>query len=227
MPIPPGRYTRQQIRNLALNRAGNRALDTDAQSWLAQLLFDLDTLYDWPWLHVTTTVTIASDEFALPDDFYQSQDDAALNPISLNGQTLSGGQPLLEVDPGTFELRRDPNAYGQPLVWMVDRALNIGRVTPNPVGLSLVARLRYKRITAEPAAADEATDIPVFPWSDYLVQRVYLEALKHERDPRVMEATAEAEAMFARIRRATEPRGAASPIVPLDPTFFRTPFQGD
>ena len=34
--LPPGRYTRQRIRDLALNRAGNRALDAEAKDWLAQ-----------------------------------------------------------------------------------------------------------------------------------------------------------------------------------------------
>ena len=48
--IPPGRYTRQKIRDLALNRAGNRALDADAADFLAQHLFELYTLADWPFL---------------------------------------------------------------------------------------------------------------------------------------------------------------------------------
>lgn len=229
--IPTGQMTRLQIRDLALNRAGNRALATDAISWLAEILFDLATLWDWPFLMVTTTVTITGPTFDLPSGadgaFYQTQDDAGLKPLTWDGQTVGGATPILEVDRQTFDVGHDPNGFGQPIFWTVDRSGGVGYVSPNPTGHTLTAQLRYKRVPFAVAAADEAADVPWFPWHNYLVQAVYCEALQHEKDPRVTEAVALREQMFDRIRRGSSPRMAQHATIPLDPTVFRASFRGD
>lgn len=227
MPIPTGSYTRQQIRDLALNRAGNRALDTDAIAWLAQLLFDLYTLWDWPFLFTSEAVAISGRTFALPVDFDRTQDETSLKPTAWDGQSVAAGAPIREVARESFDLVDDANHLGMPLWWTCDRDAGVGIVTPNPAGHTLTATLRYKRIPIEPAVADEPADVPVFPWHTYLVQAVYVIALEHEKDPRLGEGMAIREQMFAQIRRGSSPRHAQNTTIPLDPAVFRTPFQGD
>lgn len=226
MPTPPGRYTRQQICDLALNRAGNRSLDRDAKLWLGQTLFDLYTLYDWPFLCVAQAMTITGPAFALPTDFMAAQDDVALRPTSWDGQGFAG-RPLLELDRATFDQHAAEGSGGVPLYWHADRANNLGLVAPDPAGHALWATLRYKRLPPEPAAAAEAADVPVFPWHTYLVQAVYVTALQHERDARALPAKLELDAMLATIRRGAFPLRTQAPTIPLDPTVFSTPFQGD
>lgn len=228
--IPTGQMTASQIRELALNRAGNRALDTDAISWLQEILFDLATLYDWPMLMRTATVAITGPTVTLPTlvegAFYQTQDDASLKPLTWDGQAIAGTAPILEVDRQRFDLLHDPAALGQPVWWTVDRDAGVGYVTPNPVGHTLAAQLRYKYVPFPFTTLDDAA-VPWFPWHNYLIQAVYCDALAHERDPRYDQAVADREAMLIRIRRGSSPRHAQSTVVPLDPAVFGTPFRGD
>lgn len=228
MPTPAGRYTRQRIRELALNRAGNRQLDRDATDFLAQHLFELYTLADWPFLYVEGPVAISAATFALPDDFLATQDDRALRVTGVDGGTAGG--VVVELEPERFDAVAGVGATGAPPVWwtvMRGAAGALGRCAPDPAGRGVTGMLRYKRVVPDPTPSAEPTDVPVFPWHNYLVQAVYVFALEHERDPR---ATAEAQLrdnLMATIRRGAFPIRSQRIDIPLDPLTFRPPFQGD
>jgi hypothetical protein len=225
--LPPGRYTRQRIRDLALNRAGNRALDAEAKDWLAQHLFELYTLADWPFLYVSAGVTISGPTFTLPDDFITPQDDHALEIVSVDGQA-TGGNFVAEVSPEHLTALAQGGGHGTPpYAWSVSRSDRIGHVFPDPVGHVVVGTIRYRRLPPDPTPAEEPTDVPVFPFHNYLVQAVYVFALEHERDARAVQAAGVRDQLMQMIRRGTAPLHSQRADIPLDPLVFGTPFRGD
>jgi hypothetical protein len=225
--LPPGRYTRQRIRDLALNRAGNRALDAEARDWLAQHLFELYTLADWPFLYVTAPVTIGGATFALPQDFVTPQDDHAFQIVAVDGAPYSNTF-VTEVAPEQLAAMAAGDAQGlPPILWSVSRSDTSGQVWPDPAGHTVTATLRYRRLPPEPLPADEPNDVPVFPYHNYLVQAVYVFALEHERDPRAPQAATVRDNLFAIIRRGASPVRSQRSDIPLDPLVFGAPFRGD
>jgi hypothetical protein len=225
--LPPGRYTRQRIRDLALDRAGNRALDSDATDFLAQHLFELYTLADWPFLYVSAAVVISGQTFALPVDFVTPQDDHALQVVAVDGQPYSNTF-ITEVAPELLAARAAGSARGlPPLIWSVSRSDTTGAVFPDPSGHAVTTTLRYRRLPPEPAPADEPADVPVFPYHNYLVQAVYTFALEHERDPRAGQAGQIRDGLLTMIRRGASPVRSQRSDIPLDPLIFGAPFRGD
>lgn len=227
--LPPGRYTRQRIRDLALNRAGNRALDAEARDWLAQHLFELYTLADWPFLYVAAGVTFTGPTFALPDDFITPQDDHALEVVAVDGVVQGGGAFVTEVSPELLAAQGSGSSAtgAPPLYWSVSRSDRTGHVFPDPGGRVITGTLRYRRLPPDPLPAEEPNDVPVFPFHNYLVQAVYVFALEHERDARAPAAAAVRDQLMAAIRRGTAPIHSQRTDIPLDPLIFGTPFRGD
>lgn len=228
MPIiPPGRYTRQRIRDLALNRAGNRALDADAADFLSQHLFELYTLADWPFLYVAAPLTITGATADLPDDFVACVDDHALQILSNDGNPTPNTFAL-ELSPEELSARSGPGMQtgAPPLYFAVSRSDTTASFYPNPSGHVVQALLRYKRLPAEPAPAAEPADVPVFPYHNYLVQAVYVFALEHERDPRAQQEAQNRDSLLASIRRGSAPLRSQRADIPLDPAVFRSPWRG-
>ena len=225
--IPPGRYTRQRIRDLALNRAGNRALDADATDFLSQHLFELYTLADWPFLYVSAPLTIAGATAVLPADFVSCVDDHALQILSNDGNPTPRTF-VLEVSPEELAARSGPGmqAGSPPVLFAVSRSDTTASFFPDPTGHMVQALLRYRRLPPEPLAANEPSDIPVFPYHNYLVQAVYVFALEHERDPRAQQEATNRDNLLASIRRGASPIRSQRADIPLDPTVFRTPYRG-
>jgi len=225
--LPPGRYTRQRIRDLALNRAGNRALDADATDFLAQHLFELYTLADWPFLYGSAALTATGPTLALPDDFLTPEDDHALRVTAVDGGAYPG-PALLELDPESFDVYSRGGVQGvPPTVWTVDRGQALARLAPDPAGHAVGLMLRYKRLPPEPAPADEPADVPVFPYHNYLVQAVYVFALEHERDARALPEAQVRDNLLQMIRRGAAPLRSQRADIPLDPMIFGRPFRGD
>jgi len=227
--IPPGRYTRQRIRDLALNRAGNRALDADAADFLAQHLFELYTLADWPFLYVSAPLVVSGPSVDLPDDFMTAQDDHAFQLLAIDG-TAQANCFAVEVSPEEMAALAPPagsTSGGIPAYWAVSRSDTTATVAPDPTGRRIDVLLRYKRLPPEPASPDEPADIPVFPYHNYLVQAVYCFALEHERDPRAQAEAASRDTLLAMIRRGAAPLRSQRADIPLDPLIFGRPFRGD
>ncbi len=224
--IPPGRWTRQKIVELALNRAGNRALQLDAMDFLAQHLFELYTLAAWPFLYTTATLPLAA-RFPLPEDFVTPQDDHALRVSTIDGHP--SGAVVVELSPELFDVQYAGNTAtgAPPQYWMVERGTNEGRCFPNPAGHTVFGTLRYRRLPPEPAPAVAPSDVPVFPYPNYLVQAVYCFALEHERDPRALPEGQVRDNLLGLIRRGASPLRSQRSDIPLDPLVFGTPFRGD
>src|SRR5215467_13249643 len=226
--IPPGRYSRQRIRDLALNRAGNRALDADATDFLSQHLFELYSLADWPFLYVSAPLTITARTLALPVDFVTAADDHGLQILSNDGNPTPNTFAL-ELSPEELAARSGPGmqAGSPPLYWAVSRSDTTASFFPDPTGHVVQALLRYRRLPAEPAPANEPNDIPVFPYHNYLVQAVYVFALEHERDPRALQEAGVRDNLLSLIRRGASPVRSQRADIPLDPLVFGRSFQGD
>jgi len=225
--IPPGRYTRQRIRDLALNRAGNRALDTDATDFLSQHLFELYTLADWPFLYVSAPLTISGTTVNLPADFVSVQDDHGLQIVAVDGNPTPDTF-VSEVSPEELAARSGPGmgSAAPPTWYAISRSATTASFAPDPTGHSMSAVLRYRRLPPEPLPANEPSDIPVFPYHNYLVQAVYVFALEHERDPRALQEAGVRDTLLSNIRRGQAPLRSQRTDIPLDPLQFRRGFRG-
>lgn len=227
--IPPGRYTRQKIRELALNRAGNRALDADATAFLSQHLFELYTLADWPFLYVSAPLVVGGPTVDLPADFVTAQDDHAFQIVAVDGSPQANCFAV-EVAPEQMAALAPPvgsTSGGVPVYWSVSRSDTTATVTPDPTGRRVDVLLRYKRLPPEPLPANEPADVPVFPYHNYLVQAVYVFALEHERDARALPEAAVRDKLLAMIRQGAAPLRSQRADIPLDPLLFGRPFRGD
>ena len=133
--IPPGRYTRQRIRDLALNRAGNRALDADATDFLAQHLFELYTLADWPFLYVSAPLSITGQTVDLPADFVSVADDHGLQILAIDGQPTPDTF-VAEVAPELLAARSGPGMGSgpPPQYYAISRSAESGEFRARPVG---------------------------------------------------------------------------------------------
>ena len=224
--IPPGRYTRQRIRDLALNRAGNRSLDADAKDFLSQHLFELYTLADWPFLYVSAPLAITGASVALPDDFVTPQDDHAMQILAIDG-TPQQNAFVLEVAPEQLATYPTGAGGGIPTVWAVSRNDTTALFAPDPSGRRIDALVRYRSLPPEPDPTSEPSDVPLFPYHNYLVQAVYVFALEHERDPRALQEAGVRDNLMALIRRGASPVRSQRADIPLDPLVFGRSFQGD
>ena len=227
--IPPGRYTRQKIRDLALNRAGNRALDADAADFLSQHLFELYTLADWPFLYVSAPLVVSGPTVALPADFVAAQDDHAFQIVAVDGSAQANCFAV-EVAPEQLAALAPPRGAtsgGVPTYWAVSRSDTTATVAPDPTGRRIDVLLRYKRLPPEPLPSQEPADVPVFPYHNYLVQAVYCFALEHERDGRAPQEAGVRDNLLAMIRRGASPVRSQRADIPLDPLVFGRPFRGD
>lgn len=234
--LPPGRLTWGDIRRFAMAKAGNRAVITDANLYLSQLLYQLYTDWAWPFLMVTVPMTINGPTFTLPTDFLQAQDDNSLQVMTWDGQNIALPMAfILEKDPATFYATQQVNTSGgMPRIWMADRNAGVGRVFPDPTGHSLVVTFRYKMLPfAEtipaPLSTPLANDaiVPTFPYHGYLVAALAAMIMDYEADPRAALAVQMADALLARIRSNAMPLRSQEPVIPLDPEIFGAPFTED
>lgn len=234
--VPPGRLTFGQIRRFGLSKAGNRAIITDANAWLCQLLYELYTSWNWPFLYTQTFITFAGPTFPLPTDFLQSWDDNGQQIMVFDGQPI--GPPLqfvLETDPATFAAIELPNtAGGMPRRWYADRGLGIGHLWPNPLGHVGTMLFRYKRLPdAETIPAPDNTPtandalIPAYPYHLHLINGLATLCAEYEQDPNAGAMRANWTQELQSIRANAMPLRATEQIIPLEPEVFGTPFTED
>jgi hypothetical protein len=248
MPIPAGRLTFQQIRDLAVRKAGNPALGvplaagpSPATLYLTQILYDLYTQYEWPECNTSLSLVLTGPTFPLPGDFIESQDDYALQIYNTNG--LQEAATVLEVAPDKFNAMAATQATGTiPVYWTADRNAGIGRLFPDCTGNVSTANFRYRFLpVAEttpppssnwpiPPGVGEATInavVPVFPNSRYLIQALFVECLQYERDPRYTIEIQVLEQMKKQVLQGSAVFQAQSNTIPLDADVFRQPFRND
>ena len=153
MPTTPaGRYTRQRIRELALNRAGNRQLERDATDFLAQHLFELYTLADWPFLYTDGAGRHAGPRLCLARRFQcaarrarvATRRDRRRRPRRRRRSPLSTRE--------RFDSCADVAAGGPPGYWMVTAAATRGVCSPDPTGRGARGRAPLQAVAARPDA---------------------------------------------------------------------------
>jgi len=232
MSTPPGRLTRGTIIDHALSQLGNKKIKAEARVALNFILYDLHTLYEWPHLHVSATVTLNQAYFALPASpspiFLKTINDSSLI-ITLDG-TVAIKHVVQETDRQTFETAAYPSdASGMPLIWTVDRTSDRGQVWPVPL-TSYSAILWYKCLPSDVDVTDVVAydaSIPSFPWSRHLIQEVFVWGLQYESDSRYAEEEVKRTHQLGVIREAAMPLHSQINQIPLDPMIFKTPFYGD
>jgi hypothetical protein len=69
--------------------------------------------------------------------------------------------------------------------------------------------------------------IPVFPWSRYLIQALFVDCLQYERDPRYDMEVQKLEIMRKQVLQGSAVFRASSATIPLDVDVFRRPFRND
>lgn len=235
MALPPGQLTFGQIRDIALRRLGNTAPIADAGAILTQILFELYTGWEWPFLNITVQLpAFTSAIFNLPLDFLKTTDDRGLTLVTIDGAPAFG-RAVNETDPFTFNaVAAASNSLGVPEVWTADRQASAGRLFPDPTGHVIVARLRYKQLptgdVTPPATLDPHSKdaiIPVFPYSLYLVQALFCEMMKYEKDERQPIQEQLRDKQFTLLRQGAMPLYSQVPVIPLDDDVFGATFSGD
>jgi len=220
--VPTGQFNRGTIIDLALRRVGNTAIKVDARSWLDQILFDLYTQFTWPFLLTLTTFSLTARTFTLPSDFLRAPHDHAHQITAVNGATTRG--TIYEIPRADLETRPSDTA-GVPRVWTANLSAGVGILWPVPDSTtSTSTQLLYQRL---PAQLTADTDVPTFPWSQYLVQAVYVAALEYERDGRSVQETARREALLNTLRQTSAPWRQHEPTLPLDAQVFSPGFRDD
>jgi len=233
MALPPGQLTFGQIRDLALRRLGNPGSVADAGTILSQILFELYTGWEWPFLNFTAFPVITGPTFFLPPDFLKTSDDRGLTITSVDN-TATFSQGVNEVDPFTFSAVSQPTSLGVPQIWSPDRQAGIGNVFPNPTGHIIVTTLRYKYLPTGDVSAPSPSNpnskdaiIPQFPYHLYLIQALFCEMLKYENDPRQAVQESLRDKQFTLLRQGAQPLGSQVTVIPLDDDIFGATFSGD
>lgn len=229
--LPTGQLTRKGIVDRALRKAGNSALSAgptyEAQIWLNNILFDLYTTYTWPFLRTSTPVDLSTGTITLPADFLQTYNDTALIVTAVGGTPTF--KRLQEVDQELFlQLDRTGTVRGTPSAWTIDRTQGVAYCTPAPDAVAYTGILYYQRLpTLIPIDGTGDSLIPTFPWSDFLIQALYVAALEYESDGRSDTEAVKREQLLSRIVNRANPLRSQSPVIPLDPQVFSSTFNGD
>jgi hypothetical protein len=231
--LPTGQLTFGQIRDIALRRAGNPGIVADAGTYLTQILYELYTGWEWPFLNAQAVVSLLGPTFILPADFLKTQDDRGLTLLTVNGASPNG-QAVNETDPFTFTAVNVSTSTGAPQLWYADRQQGLGFLFPNPTGFTITALLRYKQLptadVAPPLSSNpnskDAT-VPVFPYHMYLIQHLFCEVLKFENDPRMVVQEQLRDKQFTLLRQSAMPLYSQIPVIPLDDDIFGATFTSD
>ena len=233
-----GQLTRKSIVDRACRRAGNTALsqapDYEAQIWLNQILSDLYVQFDWPFLILTQSVSLSGLSFFLGNldtavgSFTRPAHDLGLVVTAIDGAPSSG--LIREVDRRTFDYLSGMNSTATALVpdvYTINYQNNYILFYPT-ISSTITANFsHYVQPAALPIDTSGDSLIPTFPWSDYLIQALFVAVLEYEMDGRANSEAEKRELMLQRIRNITLPSRSAEPTIPLDVNVFSMPFRGE
>lgn len=241
------RYSRGQIIDAALQRVGNttQSLIAQARIRLNRILQDLHQQWDWPFLWMSTPITIPPGQAwaYLPDDFVKPEDEQSLHRVTVGGQPARGvlqelnrrkffevaGNRAWDSDQGIAGiLETSPSG---PRVYCINYNSTppFVRVWP-PCDTAVVVRVRYKMLPPDCSLDDPNVydnDIPTFPFDNLLVDLLFEWAQSYEVDPRRAESLQVNASLVERVRGVAFPDRSYPGNIPLDPLFFSTPWQGN
>lgn len=238
--VYPGRWTRGTIIDQALKRVGNVKIKALARDKLNRILEDIYSQWEWPFLYKVFTfsfpasntggrLTIYASQ-ALPTDFLKTEHETTgLRITTVDGNPQSF--PVVETDPVMF--RRSAVPYEQegqrPLIFYVSYGEQFIYFWPRPTQ-ACGATLIYKFLPPDfplDDPVDYDADIPLYPWGNHLSMEIEAWALQYDRDPRMDQARAEANAAFDNIRNIALPRQSQEQTLPLDPVVFGPAFRDE
>lgn len=186
---------------------------TAAYVWLNELLTELYTTREWPFLETAANLVIAARENALPTDFWRTRFPDPL--IIIDGTQR---RQLAQLSPEEFfssNVTASPPT-GPPNMFMIDKNRSSFFVNPIP-DKSYNAELHYVKYIPRLTAI---TDVPLFPHSSYLIQAMLAKYYQHQNDDRYASAQAEAAQILQQITaQAFEERDTNS-VVPFDNHHF-------
>jgi hypothetical protein len=167
--------------------------------------------------------------FPLPDAFIKPEDDQSLVVTSAGGTTYL--TPVQEVDHLHFQqLAFNPTTEATlPRVWTIDYNARTATAWPRPM-FACSCTLRHKFLPSDmptTPTGDYDADVPTFPWDAYLSDAVLQWAMEYEADPRANDQLMKNREQLGLIRGATWPERSFRSTIPLDPTFFSTPWRGE
>ena len=245
--IPRGWLTRGQIVDLALKKVGNIALKSAptymAQAFLNEILHNLYTMYDLPFLYmyymVDLTVQLGSRApyVSLPapstvadptfgsHGFARCSLDDALTIFAINGENAY--LQVKQLDLTSFNRYvGDGNARGIPDAFHIDHPGLLlffwPKVPSTGVYWEVSGRFRYQRhprILLLDSTDDSA--IPEFPWSEYLIDALVARCYEFEGDSRAVQEYVKAESRLKKFLDAAHPFRSGTPTIPLDDQVFR------
>ena len=224
------RQTRGEIINQAMQLVGNNSTTMLAQARikLNRILQDLYQQWDWPFLWLSTQLSILPNGvIVLPADFVKPEDDRSLVVVQANGQAMR--RIVQEVDHRTFDSRLLEVSGLIPQIWTIDYVVPVGKAWPLPDGGTAIATFRYKFLPPDVSPTDTIAydaDIPTFPWDSFLQHQLVEWGMLYESDPRRAEQLTIDEGYLQRLRGSAFPDRSYPSTVPLDPVFFSTPNWG-
>jgi hypothetical protein len=182
----------------ALQKAGAPHLSTRAIVWLNAVLESLYASWDWPFLkqrYGPFTLAAGINSFEIGDGTLTSDKLQNISRVRI-GDTVNTGlkADLLvdddeDVDPYDDPLWANSAATGLPRLSLVEVAISASYVQP---WRWLVSFDRYLdksyrvvvRAKRRPADMNGTTDVPLYPGTNTLIQAIYVEALRDDKDER-------------------------------------------
>lgn len=195
---------------------GSVSTSSKAFIQLNEILTDVYTSRDWPFLASATNVVISARENSLPTDYWRARFHDPLVLIKGNERLA-----LTMLDPASFFHGglHAINATGEPKRATIDKKRGSFYVDCSP-DRSYNAELHYFRYVARLTAT---SDVPLYPHHSHLIQLLNAWYAQQQNDPeRYQMAKAEAGEQEARIR-ASLWESTDDDNTLLDPRLFRRP----
>jgi hypothetical protein len=191
-----------------------------AYRWLLSIIRHLYLEQDWPFAIQARTLSFASERcLLLPDDFWRV---AYKDPLYGLVENLKRIAPKQVTRPQFFDndLLIQKLRTGQPSTFYIDRAAALVYLDPIP-DQAYAWELHYFRLIEE---LTSITEIPQFPYRDYLKQALLVRYYEDQDDSRITNAEQVLAVMFGQIRQAAydtreEPQTLETGM--LDPQYFR------
>lgn len=214
-----------------------------AYKWLLDLMRELATLHDWPFFQTAKTLTLPSgaSSVSLPPEYWRMSGEIPMWILTGSGNagTLGARRPVQLLDRETFFAgfpTTSTASLGIPNYCYIDRINGSIFLRPIP-DQTYLAEFHFFQIpkgttanfsgtTAQGVTNASITDVPWFPFHNYLEKALLVKYYIDQDDNRAQEAEAQRQALWTQIRTANfdlREGGLAANLLLLDPQVFPVP----
>ena len=200
---------------------GDTILDAPAYACLQILLDQLALVKTFTFTRTALNFAVSSLHNDLPPSFWRV---AFSDPcwMSTAADTARTRQRFYLLDAQEFHVRQEDGAVGRPLFGYINRQLGVLTVNPEP-DQAYLGELHY--YPYQVAIAD-ITDVPWFPYSQYLVNKLLCDLYLTQDDTRYAIADKEAKELMKQISNSMgDERDRASAQLELDSRVYCTPME--